>query len=336
MSRPRVQISATNHITTLRHHLNEMLPRFIALPGVVGLTLNGGLSRGYADHLSEIDVTFYLTPDALKAWQQGKSPIALGITMLDGQLYDVKIVDYLHEQERQWDDVALWDASYAEILYDPNDILHDLYAAKLSQPPDPGQSEGLMMGCWWHFELAGEIWIHRGDGVQGHQMLNAAVMALVQALFVANREYIPHEKWLLHMSRTLAWTPAEWESRLRLVMSTGDMTVESLRVRQGLIRELWEEIDCYIREKFFPNLPVHMMQKSTYESLKLLVEQGEMSLSEWQAQTGRDFPNSDPFYPFVKLEEGRIVIDQAALGNVQPHAMYAWHDAVLQAVVNGA
>ena len=30
-----------------------MLPEFEALPGVVGLTLNGGLSRGYANHLSE-------------------------------------------------------------------------------------------------------------------------------------------------------------------------------------------------------------------------------------------------------------------------------------------
>jgi len=36
-----------------------MLPRFKEFPGVVGITLNGGLSRGYADHLSEIDVTFY-------------------------------------------------------------------------------------------------------------------------------------------------------------------------------------------------------------------------------------------------------------------------------------
>lgn len=38
----------------LRRHLKKMLPEFEALPGVVGLTLSGGLSRGYADRLSKI------------------------------------------------------------------------------------------------------------------------------------------------------------------------------------------------------------------------------------------------------------------------------------------
>ncbi len=53
MNRPYVQIESENTIATLRHHLEKMLPEFEALPGVVGLTLNGGLSRGYTDHLSE-------------------------------------------------------------------------------------------------------------------------------------------------------------------------------------------------------------------------------------------------------------------------------------------
>ena len=52
MNRPQVQIESENKISTLRRHLEKMLPEFEALPGVIGLTLNGGLSRGYADHLS--------------------------------------------------------------------------------------------------------------------------------------------------------------------------------------------------------------------------------------------------------------------------------------------
>lgn len=61
MNRPQVQIESENKISTLRRHLEKMLPEFEALPGVIGLILNGGLLRGYADHLSEIDVTIYLT-----------------------------------------------------------------------------------------------------------------------------------------------------------------------------------------------------------------------------------------------------------------------------------
>ena len=130
MKRPTVQINAANQITTLRQHLDEMLPRFIAFPGMVGLTLNGGLSRGYADHLSEIDLTLFLTPKAFEVWRNGHAPIALGITVLNGQLYDVKHVDDFAEKERAWAGVALWDVSYAEILYDPQNLLNGLFAAK--------------------------------------------------------------------------------------------------------------------------------------------------------------------------------------------------------------
>ena len=332
MGRPHVQIHAANQIAALRQRLDGMLPRFEAFPGVLGLTLNGGLSRGYADHLSEIDVTFYLMPEAFQAWKKGKAPVAEGITVLEGQLYDLKYVDYEAEKARDWEAVALWDASYAEVLYDPKGLIQALYEDKLGADFDPGAAEGLLMQCWWYNELAGEIWIHRGDALQGHSMFNQAVSVLVQALFVANREYIPHEKWLLHMSRSLAWRPADWERRLGAAMRTGDLTTDSLRARQIVIRELWQEIDQRLIELYWPGLPVHGMQRSTYEQFKLLVEAGSMTLDEWRERTGGRFPNRDPFHPVVRLEADRMVVDREALLGLGPDAMYAWHYAVLRAV----
>ena len=110
------------------------------------MTLNGGLSRGYADQLSEIDVTIYLTPEAFDAWESGKTPIATGICVLNGQLYDIKYVDCVAEAARGWEPVTLWDASYAEILYDSQGHLHQLFASKLAHRPEPGEAEGLLMG----------------------------------------------------------------------------------------------------------------------------------------------------------------------------------------------
>jgi hypothetical protein len=63
-------------------------------------------------------------------------------------------------------------------------------------------------------------------------MFNQAVVSLVKALFIANKEFIPHQKWLIHMSRSLKWTPNDWEDRLRGAMSTGDMTISSLKQRR--------------------------------------------------------------------------------------------------------
>ncbi len=332
MNRPQVQIESENKISTLRHHLEKMLPEFEALPGVIGLTLNGGLSRGYADHLSEIDVTIYLTSEAFVDWQSSKPPIAVGITKLAGQLYDIKYVDFRAESARDWDDTELWDASYAEILFDPEDLLHSVFSEKLAERPEPGKAGNLLMSCWWYFRLAGDSWIHRGDVLQGHHIFNQAVTALVQALFVANREYIPHEKWLLHLSRSLGWTPENWAERLQAAMSTGDLTVESLKSRQITIASLWREIDRYIIEKYYPYLPVHMMQKTSYERLKLLAKEGSISKGEWQMRTGSGVPGGDPFYPIFKFEDDELIFDLQALLAIDEDDMYNWHYEVLLAV----
>ena len=332
MNRPYVQIESENKNAALRRHLKKMLPEFKALPGVVGVTLNGGLSRGYVDHLSEIDVTIYLTSEAFMDWQSSKPPISVGITRLAGQLYDIKYVDFSAEKARDWDDTELWDASYAEILFDPEDLLHSVFAEKLAERPEPSKAENLLMSCWWYFRLSGDIWIHRGDVLQGHYIFNQAVTKLVQALFVANQEYIPHEKWLLHLSRSLRWMPENWEEHLNAAMSTGDLTIESLKSRQVIIANLWREIDRYIIENYYPHLPVHMMQKTTYERLKLLAKEGSIPKDEWQMKTGSGIPGGDPFYPIFKLEDDQLIFDPQAFLTIDEDNMYDWHYEVLWAL----
>jgi len=39
------------------------------------------------------------------------------------------------------------------------------------------------------------------------------------------------------------------EKRILEVMSTGDLSLESLIIRQSVIEKLWEEIDLYIVKK---------------------------------------------------------------------------------------
>ena len=115
-------------------------------------------------------------------------------------------------------------------------------------------------------------------------------------------------------------------------MSTGDMTKESLQARQEVIRELWSEVDAYIKQKYDADLPVHMMQKTVYEQLKLLVSKGSMTVQEWRDLTGGNVPTGDPFHPLIKMEKDKIILDHAALLRIGPADMYAWHYAVLQAV----
>jgi hypothetical protein len=251
--------------------------------------------------------------------------------VIEGALYDIKIVDFNGEKECAWESDTLWDASYAEILFDPQHLLAPLFQEKLSRFPQPQDAEGDLFRCWWYFCLAGDIWIYREDVLQGHQMLNQAVVFMVHALFLANREFVPHEKWLIHMSRSLEWTPAAWESRLAAAMSTGDMSLPGLKIRQTGIEGLWDEIDRHIAQGF-PSLPVRMMQKTFYDLLRDLVQKEVLSVSEWQAKAGLGMLNSAPFYEVVMRRQDEIRLDRDRLLQLEPDEMYAWHYAVLDAV----
>lgn len=332
MTRPKVNINAKNKLAELRQHLDKHLPTFKEFKGLIGITLNGGMSRGYADHLSEVDVTFYLTPQTYQAWQQERAPIVQGIMVLDGQLYDIKACDYEVEMAKDWDQVTLWDSSYAKILHDPDGKLSAMFDNKLGVEVNPEDAGGLLFQCYWYCDLAGTIWVHRRDAVQGHQMLNQAVDRLVQALFIANQEFVPHEKWLLHMSRTLDWTPENWENRLTQAMSTGDMSTGSLQTRIDLVRGLREEVETYVHSTYFPELPVELSMKSHYECLLKLVEKGSMTLAEWKEMAGESVLNSDPFYPVIRVEGDCIVLDCEAVNHITAEEMYSWHYAIIRAV----
>ena len=125
MNRPHVQIDQPSCLESYRRALDALLPRLARVPGLVGVTLNGGMSRGYADALSEIDLTLFTQGDPAL-------PVAQGITRVDGFLYDIKVEDYAACRARPWDMTALWDASYAQVLIDPSGRIEAMLAEKLA------------------------------------------------------------------------------------------------------------------------------------------------------------------------------------------------------------
>ncbi|HBN96461.1 MAG TPA: hypothetical protein DDZ66_09170 [Firmicutes bacterium] len=48
-----------------------------------------------------------------------KTPIPQGIAMINGYLYDIKIDNFDEALSRKYSMVALWDLSYAKVVYDP-------------------------------------------------------------------------------------------------------------------------------------------------------------------------------------------------------------------------
>ncbi|AIQ44661.1 hypothetical protein R70723_01100 [Paenibacillus sp. FSL R7-0273] len=329
VDRPHVTVNSLNLLPEMLKELKERLPGFAALEGVCGITLNGGCSRGYADEFSEIDLVFYLEAGQYTLWSGGQSPLPLGITRIGWYLYDIKAVSLEEELRKTWDSTALWDLSYARTLYDPEGQIAGLVRTKLAERPGRLQAEGLMFSCWWHYRLAGDIWLHRGDPVQGHAMLNTAAVQLIEALFIANREYVPHSKWLIHLSRTLPWTPAGWEEGLLKIMGTGDFSLESLSSRQAAISRYWNEIDAYLISRECPEYPLNIMHKTFYDLLNLLLAQDTLTVADWTARADLSMLSAEPFIRFTSVTGDQINIDKRKFLSIAPGDLYSWHASIL-------
>lgn len=322
--RPYVSIQNESCLNELMNALNKNMNRIKEFDNIAGIMLNGGMSRGYADYLSEIDVVIFLHDNAFKSYKEKKTPIALGITMLDEYLYDVKIVNYEEELKLEYDSIALWDLSYAKILHDNHGELKHLFEEKLKKQSEVSQAEGLMFNAWWNYRLAGDIWIHREDALQGHYCLNNAVKPLLSSLFVANREYIPHDKWLIHMSRTLEWKPYNYEEVLIEILNTGDMSLESLYNRQQSMESLWNAIDIHLCKMIDFNKGLKLMHKSGYENLKILMDRGEFTIEEWNKFSSISALNYEPLFSIAELREGKVIINKDKMNEIGEKDMYSW------------
>lgn len=328
--RPRPDADGANRAAEYRAHLGETLSGFADHPGVVGVLLTGGVARGFADDRSEIDVTLYLTAEAAARWRRGEAPVATGITKREDYLYDVKTVDIEAAAAREWSETAQWDASYAEVLYDPEGRVTSLLESKCA-PPGPERASELLFSAWWYARLTTDCWRDRGDPIQSHLVLSEAIRPLLRAVFVANGEYVPHEKWLANLSRSLEWTPRDWHERLGEAVRTGPLTAEAVARRQAVVLGLWRDVDREVRSAFDESLPVAATQRSFYEPLARLLEDSRVPLATWESEYGLELLSQDPFHDIATLCEDAVVLEESALADVEPGDLYEWHYEVLEA-----
>jgi hypothetical protein len=330
--RPYVNIKKDSNLIELMEALNKNMDKIKEFEHIAGIMLDGGMSRGYADYLSEIDVVIFLHEEAYNSYQSKKTPLALGITRINGYLYDIKILNYEEELNRDYDTIALWDLSYAKIIYDENGELKSLIESKLQKESEVSQAEGLMFEAWWNYKLAGNIWIHREDTLQGHYCFNHAVKPLISALFIANKEYIPHDKWLIHMSRTLEWQPQGYEQLLKEMLSTGDMSLESLNKRQQSIETVWNAIDKQLCSRIDFKTGLNLMHRSTYQNLVKITEKEVYTIDEWKEFSSIQGLNYEPLFSISEIKDGKVILNKDKLYGLGEDDLYNWFLDIVKAI----
>ncbi|GFZ33617.1 hypothetical protein CSC2_41430 [Clostridium zeae] len=117
-------------------------------------------------------------------------------------------------------------------------------------------------------------------------------------------------------------------------MSTGDLSLDSLIKRQSLIEKLWEEVDLYITKKNYPNFNLRVMQKYFYDLLKLLLESDFVTVDEWNKKASLSLLAEEPFFSFVTVINGKILIDKEKAFSIKPEDLYYWHYEILEKVLS--
>ena len=316
-------IKIENKIDSYLSHMEQHYHSFIQ-EGVLGITLNGGLARGFGDVFSEIDLTIYLTDEAFEAYKKGTIRIHSGIIKIQGVIYDVKVVALQHEATRKWSPITeLWDLSFAKIVYDTEGKIENFISEKLDKDNLAQTLSGTMFAAWWHFKLACDIWLNRQDVYQGHFVLNEGLKPLLQSLYLVNQQYVPHEKWIVHHLRDLE-LPEEFDTLIKKLMSQSYELVQ-LKERQIAFESVWTWIN--IKGKQIYNLETlnNLTEMTMVEKLTNFIETGIIP---------DGYSQIDPFFLIIKDENGELLLDSEKISKITLDDMYDWHYAVLDVVRN--
>src|SRR5437870_4985303 len=88
--------------------------------GIEAVMLTGGVSRGYADEMSELDLTLFLHPATYRLWiERCQSPLPEGDNLIGSWSVDLYYASIARERKEAWSPLKILDRSFARVLYDP-------------------------------------------------------------------------------------------------------------------------------------------------------------------------------------------------------------------------
>jgi hypothetical protein len=335
-------VSSPNEHQAFLRQARWLADQFASHEGVVGVLLTGGAARGHADRFSELDLAVYLPRPQFERWVRGgQAPFPEGDSCLNGWHVDIDYLCLEDELEAEWDHVKRWDRSYAVILCDPRGVLRDMLARKAVLTEDERQrlmSRHLMLYGTYFCAVVVPSWLDRGDVLAAHQCLNVALDSLIRAVFLANGELIPFEKWSLNLSYTLAWTPSSWRQRVEQVLLVREISRAEAERRQAVLAALFEE--CEERLLGAPVDGLAPIEARKLPILRILRERGGMPAAEFDRRFGLRLAVQAPFFQLVQWETRHgspwLVFQEAdlqAYAERDFEGFLDWNRALLRALV---
>ncbi|MFX1380136.1 MAG: DUF4037 domain-containing protein [Promethearchaeota archaeon] len=269
--------------------------------GVIGITLCGGLSRGYGDELSEIDLNVYLADDIYNHWITGMGPIPHNDALWRGCYVDIEFFSFEKEIKEDWDLIKKWDASYNEILFDPRGKIEALFKEKdvfTSQEKFHCLSKSFRK-CMYIGDLVVIQWINRGDALTANQLIINAVSGLIDLAFLANDEYPPYEKWALNYSYSLKWLPKDWKRKISEIILTKEISIKEAERKHALFVELYK--DCWEKIVGEESRDLEFIDLVTLHELQFIIDNAPVPIEKFAESFDIKHLSYEPIYKFTNI-----------------------------------
>ena len=244
------ELKGENRIQTFKRIARELVSETSIHKDVVGIAFLGGLVRGFADKFSDVDIVVLL---AEKNQLLRKRLYDLSSIMQKRFNTDIDLEVHFLEDFRgqKWDEIDRWEFSKAEIVYDPEGVVKEVFKEKLKLPTNFWTKRVVECAEYlkWYccppqadVGTVAESWLERGDLSSAHYCLNYAVEVIVRIMFAINKQHLPAPKWRFFYSYHLEWQPRNYKRLVTDAMKLKSFSMEDFNRRLMAIRKIWRDI----------------------------------------------------------------------------------------------
>jgi len=241
------RLKGENLIKKHRQIAKTLAAEIASHKGVAGIFYIGGLTRGFADRHSDIDMIVLLA-DKDERLRKKLRQIGSEEQKRTGIDIDLEIHFFDDFSKRKWAELNKWDFSHAKIVFDPDGNVEKLFQEKLKVSRDFWLKRIVVFGEYlkWYccppekgVGTMVEAWVDRGDLASAHYCLSYSLDVLVKAIYALNKEFVPAQKWRIFYSYDLKWLPRGYEALLREATMVRSLTGRDLCRRLKAVRKMW-------------------------------------------------------------------------------------------------
>ncbi|MFX0115673.1 MAG: DUF4037 domain-containing protein [Candidatus Hodarchaeota archaeon] len=251
-------LKGDNQLEEFRRIAGKLSSKISSLEGVVGIVFIDGLTRGFTDQFSDVDIMTFLD-------KRDESLIVkirkMGLEEETRSRVDIDLEIHSLEEFRtwKWDEALKWELFKAEVVHDSRGKMKKLFQEKLRPSEDFWVKRIVICAEYlkWYccpprkeIGTVAEAWIERGDLKAAHYCISYAIDLLIKILYVLNKEFLPAPKWRVFYSYQLKWLPEDFKNLAKQVMITKSFSVKEFNRRLKAVRQLWQKTIPKIQEEF--------------------------------------------------------------------------------------